>query len=34
MTLTSQLDADAEEFLGVVNDFCVSQVAPRPKRST
>ncbi|OKH80646.1 acyl-CoA dehydrogenase family protein [Mycolicibacterium sp.] len=29
MTLTSQLDADAEEFLGVVNDFCVSQVAPR-----
>jgi alkylation response protein AidB-like acyl-CoA dehydrogenase len=29
MTLTYDLNADAQEFLGVVNDFCVSQVAPR-----
>ena len=29
MTLTYELDSDAREFLGVVNDFCVSRVAPR-----
>lgn len=29
MTLTYQLDADAEQFLAVVKDFCTSRVAPR-----
>jgi alkylation response protein AidB-like acyl-CoA dehydrogenase len=29
MTLTYQLDADATQFLGVVNDFCTSRVAAR-----
>ncbi|AKS31549.1 acyl-CoA dehydrogenase family protein [Mycolicibacterium goodii] len=29
MTLTYQLDSDAEQFLGVVHDFCTSRVAGR-----
>lgn len=32
MTATYQIDADAEEFLGVVNEFCVSRVAPRAQQ--
>lgn len=29
MTLAYSLDADAEQFLGVVQDFCTSRVGPR-----